>query len=297
MDNDGNGYVDDVRGWDFDGNSNNINSGGANDDHGTHVAGTIAGAGGNGKGVAGVCWSSVKLISGRFLGRRGGDTANAVKALDYFTDLKTRHGLNLVATNNSWGGGGYSQALSDAIDRAGQAEILTIVAAGNDSVNCEGNTSGACYPASYPNASIISVAALRSTGALVYNYGATTVDLGAPGYWHLVDGAEIGEGQGRVRLRQLQRHLDGHAACHRCRGSVCIDPSWRDSGADQGRHPQQHRADAIAAGQDRHWGAPRRQRLLTQDLRGTKKPGIAGFLFCLRSDAATSDKARWRAAR
>ena len=182
VDNDGNGYVDDVRGWDFDGNSNNINSGGANDDHGTHVAGTIAGAGGNGKGVAGVCWSGVKLISGRFLGRRGGDTANAVKALDYFTDLKTRHGLNLVATNNSWGGGGYSQALSDAIDRAGQAEILTIVAAGNDSVNCEGNTSGACYPASYPNASIISVAALRSTGALVYNYGATTVDLGAPGY-------------------------------------------------------------------------------------------------------------------
>ena len=195
VDNDGNGYVDDVRGWDFDGNSNNINSGGANDDHGTHVSGTIAGVGGNGTGVAGVCWSGVKLISGKFLGRRGGSTANAVKALDYFTDLKTRHGLNLVATNNSWGGGGYSQALSDAIDRAGQAEILTIVAAGNDSVNCEGNTSGACYPASYPNASIISVAALRSTGALVYNYGATTVDLGAPGYgiWSTVPTSSKGK--------------------------------------------------------------------------------------------------------
>ena len=72
VDNDGNGYVDDIRGWDFDGNSNNINSGGANDDHGTHVSGTIAGVGGNGKGVAGVCWSGVKLISGKFLGRRGG---------------------------------------------------------------------------------------------------------------------------------------------------------------------------------------------------------------------------------
>lgn len=181
VDNDGNGFVDDVRGWDFVGDTNNINSGGANDDHGTHVSGTIAGVGGNGKGVAGVCWSGVKLISGKFLGRRGGSTANAVRALDYFSDLKTRHGLNIVATNNSWGGG-YSQALSDAIDRATAANILTIVAAGNDSVNCDGNTSGVCYPASYSNAGIISVAALRNTGALVYNYGATTVDLGAPGY-------------------------------------------------------------------------------------------------------------------
>lgn len=182
VDNDGNGYVDDVRGWDFDGNSNDINSGGANDDHGTHVSGTIAGVGGNAKGVAGVCWSGVKLISGKFLGRRGGSTANAVKALDYFSDLKSRHGLNIVATNNSWGGGGYSQALSDAIDRATAANILTVVAAGNDSVNCENNTSGACYPASYPNPGIVSVAALNSSGALVYNYGVTTVDLGAPGY-------------------------------------------------------------------------------------------------------------------
>src|SRR5688572_23497971 len=106
IDNDGNGYVDDVRGWDFDGGSNNINSGGANDDHGTHVSGTIAGVGGNGKGVAGVCWSGVKIISAKFLGRRGGSTANAIAAVDYITDLKTRHGLNIVATNNSWGGGG-----------------------------------------------------------------------------------------------------------------------------------------------------------------------------------------------
>jgi subtilisin family serine protease len=182
VDNDGNGYVDDVHGWDFEGDSNDINAGGSNDDHGTHVSGTIAGVGGNGKGVAGVCWSGVKLISGRFLGRRGGTTADAVRAIDYFNDLKARHGINIAATNNSWGGGGYSQALSDAIDRAGQADILFIVAAGNDSVNCDGNTSGACYPAGYPNSNILSVAALRSNGALVYNYGATTVDIGAPGY-------------------------------------------------------------------------------------------------------------------
>jgi subtilisin family serine protease len=180
VDNDGNGYVDDVRGWDFDGNSNNINSGGAGDDHGTHVSGTIAGVGGNGTGVAGVCWSGVKLISGRFLGRRGGTTANAIKAVDYFTDLKTRHGLNIVATNNSWGGGGFSQGLQDAIERANTAGILFVAAAGNSGAN---NDTTASYPSNYPNANIIAVAALTSTGALASysQYGATTVDICAPG--------------------------------------------------------------------------------------------------------------------
>ena len=180
IDNDGNGYVDDVRGWDFDGGSNDINSGGANDDHGTHVSGTIAGVGGNGKGVAGVCWSGVKLISGRFLGRRGGTTANAIKAIDYFNDLKARHGLNIVATNNSWGGGGFSQALQDAIGRADNAGILFIAAAGNSGAN---NDTTASFPSNYPNPNIIAVAALTSTGALASysQYGATTVDIGAPG--------------------------------------------------------------------------------------------------------------------
>ncbi len=180
VDNDGNGYVDDVRGWDFDGNSSNINSGGASDDHGTHVSGTIAGVGGNGTGVAGVCWSGVKLISGRFLGRNGGTTANAIKAVDYFTDLKTRHGLNIVATNNSWGGGGFSLGLQDAIGRADAAGILFIAAAGNSGAN---NDTTASYPSNYPNANIIAVAALASNGTLASysQYGATTVDICAPG--------------------------------------------------------------------------------------------------------------------
>ncbi|QSX77346.1 S8 family peptidase [Agrilutibacter solisilvae] len=180
VDNDGNGKVDDVRGWDFDGGSNNINSGGANDDHGTHVSGTIAGVGGNGKGVAGVCWSGVKLISARFLGRRGGTTANAIAAVDYITDLKTRHGLNIVATNNSWGGGGFSQGLQDAIGRANTANILFIAAAGNDAYN---NDATASYPSNYPNANVIAVASTTSTGGLssFSQWGATTVDIGAPG--------------------------------------------------------------------------------------------------------------------
>ena len=180
VDNDGNGYVDDVRGWDFDGNSSNVNSGGANDDHGTHVAGTIAGVGGNGKGVAGVCWSGVKMISARFLGRRGGTTANAIKAVDYFNDLKARHGLNIVATNNSWGGGGFSQGLQDAIGRANTAGILFVAAAGNSAYD---NDTTASYPSNYPNANVIAVASITSTGALssFSQWGKTTVDLGAPG--------------------------------------------------------------------------------------------------------------------
>jgi Subtilase family/Fervidolysin N-terminal prodomain len=100
QDNDGNGFVDDIHGWDFAGNNNSIYDG-TGDDHGTHVAGTIGAIGGNGAGVAGVNWN-VTLISGKFLGASGGTSANAVRAVNYFTDLKTRHNLNIVATNNSW---------------------------------------------------------------------------------------------------------------------------------------------------------------------------------------------------
>ena len=180
VDNDGNGYVDDVRGWDFAGNTNNINSGGVGDDHGTHVAGTIGAVGGNATGVAGVCWTGIKMISGKFLGSQGGTSANAIKAIDYFNDLKTRHGLNIVATNNSWGGGGFSQALQDAIGRADAAGILFIAAAGNSASN---NDTTASYPSNYPNANVIAVASTTSAGGLssFSQFGATTVDIGAPG--------------------------------------------------------------------------------------------------------------------
>jgi subtilisin family serine protease len=178
IDDDGNGLIDDVYGWDFDGNNNTVFDG-TSDDHGTHVAGTIGGVGGNGKGVAGVVWN-VKLMNAKFLGTRGGSTVNAIKAVDYFTDLKTRHGINLVATNNSWGGGGFSQALKDAIDRAGAAGILFIAAAGNSGTDNDATPS---YPSGYSSANIIAVASITNTGALssFSQYGATTVDLGAPG--------------------------------------------------------------------------------------------------------------------
>jgi subtilisin family serine protease len=178
VDDDGNGYIDDHYGWDFDKNDNTTFDG-IDDDHGTHVSGTIGAKGGNGKGVAGVNWN-VTIISAKFLGTRGGTTANAIKAIDYLTDLKTRDGLNMVASNNSWGGGGYSQALYDAIERANTANILFIAAAGNDGINIDASPS---YPAAYANANVISVAAIDKNGGLASfsNYGKISVDLGAPG--------------------------------------------------------------------------------------------------------------------
>ena len=100
--------------------------------------------------------------------------------MDYFTDLKTRSGINLVATSNSWGGGGFSQGLADAIERANAAGILFVAAAGNSTVDCDGGT---CFPAGYANANVIAVASITSAGDIssFSNYGATTIDIGAPG--------------------------------------------------------------------------------------------------------------------
>ena len=189
VDDDGNGYVDDEHGWDFVSGDRTIYDG-TGDDHGTHVAGTIGAAGGNGVGVAGVNWN-VTMISGKFLGSSGGSTTGAIQAIDYMTGLKTRHGLNIVATSNSWGGGGYSQALLEAINRGGDAGILFIAAAGNNGVNIDG---GGFYPAGYSCTTtaagqprgwdcLVSVAAIDSGGGIASfsNFGAAGVDLGAPG--------------------------------------------------------------------------------------------------------------------
>ncbi|MGI8682763.1 MAG: S8 family serine peptidase, partial [Mycobacteriales bacterium] len=182
VDNDGNGFVDDTNGWDFFSDDRTVYDG-PGDDHGTHVSGTIGAEGGNGLGVVGVNWD-VTLISGKFLGPFGGSTADAVRAVDYMTDLKVRHGLNIVATNNSWGGGGFSQSLLDAISRGAVEDILFVAAAGNGGYNNDTNPS---YPASYDTTAgagydgVIAVAAINKTGGLANfsQYGATSVDLGA----------------------------------------------------------------------------------------------------------------------
>jgi subtilisin family serine protease len=183
IDDDGNGFVDDVTGWDFENNDNSTFDG-VGDDHGTHVSGTIGATRNNGIGVAGIC-GHVSMVNAKFLGANGGTTANAIKAIDYITDLKTRHGLNLVATNNSWGGGGFSQALKDAIDRSGAANILFIAAAGNGNLFGIGQNTDKKpnYPSAYTSENIIAVAAINKKGAKAgfSNYGLVSVDLGAPG--------------------------------------------------------------------------------------------------------------------
>jgi subtilisin family serine protease len=186
-DEDGNGYADDIYGWDFANNDNTIYDGGsagAADKHGTHVAGTI-GARSNSVGVVGVNWN-IKMISAKFLKQGGGTTSNAIRAINYLTDLKKNRGINIVATNSSWGGGGYSQALLDAIQAGGNEGILFVAAAGNNSSN---NDTTLSYPSTYVcnttsnGECLISVAAINSAGAMASfsNYGATSVDLGAPG--------------------------------------------------------------------------------------------------------------------
>jgi subtilisin family serine protease len=171
IDNDGNGYIDDVRGWDFAYNDNDpmdVQS------HGTHVSGTIAAKGNNSVGVTGVAWNA-KIMPLKFLDDSGsGSTSDAILALNY----ATAKGVKL--TNNSWGGGGYSQGLYDAINTAGQQGALFIAAAGNESSN---NDITPAYPASYNLPNIISVASTTHTDALsgFSNYGPTSVDLGAPG--------------------------------------------------------------------------------------------------------------------
>jgi subtilisin family serine protease len=170
VDDDANGHVDDVRGWDFySQDADPFDEQG----HGTHVAGTIGAVGNNGIGVAGVVWRC-KLVPLRFLGPNGGYISGAIGAIDYCR----RNGIKL--SNNSWGGGGYTQALSDAIRNAGTAGHLFVAAAGNSNLNTD---STAAYPVSYPLDTILGVAACNNDGARAYfsNYGARHVDIAAPG--------------------------------------------------------------------------------------------------------------------
>jgi subtilisin family serine protease len=175
LDDDGNGYIDDIHGWDFVANDNDPSD--ANS-HGTHVAGTIAASGNNFQGVVGVTWRC-SVMPLRFLDAGGnGSTSDALDALHYASTMR-RHGINIRATNNSWGGGG-DQALSDAIRESGQAGLLFIAAAGNSAGNNDVNP---FLPASYPWDNIIAVASTdrRDNLSSFSCYGATSVDLAAPG--------------------------------------------------------------------------------------------------------------------
>lgn len=175
IDDDGNGYIDDMHGWDWFNNDNEVYPGAT---HGTHVAGTIGAKGSNQTGVVGVA-SNVTLISCKFLESYGFDD-NAIKAIDYLIDLKTRHGINIKVTSNSWGGGGFNQGLLEAIQRAKAADILFVAAAGNSGTN---NDLQPNFPCGYDVDNIIAVGASDwgNNRASFSCFGLTTVDIFAPG--------------------------------------------------------------------------------------------------------------------
>jgi len=177
IDDDGNGYVDDIYGIDaYNSDSDPYDDRG----HGTHVAGTIGARGNNNIGVAGVNWE-VKIMALKFLGWQGsGTTSGAVECLEYVIMMKNDYGVNIMVTSNSWGGGNYSQALYDAIEAARDADILFVAAAGNDSSN---NDMSPHYPSNYTLDNVIAVASTDRNDSLsgFSNYGPTSVDLGAPG--------------------------------------------------------------------------------------------------------------------
>lgn len=171
LDDDGNGYVDDVYGYDFyNFDANPMDDHG----HGTHVAGTIAAVGNNGVGVAGVTWNA-RIMAVKFLGGGGGgSTSGAISAVLYAANMGAK------VLNNSWGGGGFSQALLDAIRTADQAGALFVAAAGNNGTN---NDTAPHYPSNYDAPNVVSVAATdhNDLRAGFSNFGAQSVDLGAPG--------------------------------------------------------------------------------------------------------------------
>jgi hypothetical protein len=177
IDDDSNGYVDDIHGVD----RINIDSDPIDDQsHGTHVAGTIGAIGNNSIGIAGIAWN-VKQIGCKAFNAAGmGSIATVISCINYLVNLKKNHGINIVATNNSYGGFPYSVGMFNAIAASRDANMVFVAGAGNNGTN---NDSAPFYPASYQISNVISVAANDSSKnkANFSNFGVTSVDISAPG--------------------------------------------------------------------------------------------------------------------
>ncbi|WP_206484298.1 S8 family serine peptidase [Thalassotalea sp. G2M2-11] len=175
IDDDGNGYIDDIHGISAindDGNPYDTAQ------HGTHVSGTIGAEGNNSMGVVGVNWRT-SMVGCSFLGSQGGTTDDGIQCIDYMIGLKNA-GNNIRVLNNSWGGGGFSQALKDAISAANNADLLFVAAAGNDGSDID---AGGFYPAGYDVPNVVAVASTDSEDNLsgFSNFGDQLVHLAAPG--------------------------------------------------------------------------------------------------------------------
>lgn len=171
IDDDGNGYIDDIHGWNFKDNSNKSDD---DNSHGTHCAGIIGAVGNNAKGISGVNWE-VTLMPLKFLGADGsGGTSGALEAIEYGTKM----GVQILS--NSWGGGGKSSLVEAAINKAEAKGILFVAAAGNDGTD---NTTKPHYPSNYTLDNVVSVAATDNQGVLARfsNYSLKDVHVAAPG--------------------------------------------------------------------------------------------------------------------
>ena len=250
IDDDSNGYVDDVAGWDFVSNDNKpydlaveplqLLTGG-NPGHGTHCAGNVAARSDNGIGVAGVA-PNVKIMALRFISEKGqGTTAAAIKAIRYAVD----NGAKVLS--NSWGSEGEdpaegteNQALRDAVQYAQDKGVLFIAAAGNghQGVGYSNDTdANPSYPATYKHENIVSVAALDANDAFgsFSNWGKNTVHIGAPGV--KVYSTTVGSEYSDIVIDKFGFHAtwDGTSmACPHVAGAAALywsahpEKTWKD---------------------------------------------------------------------
>lgn len=171
VDDDGNGYVDDINGFNFVNDTGNVRD---DNGHGSHCAGTIGGHGDDNHGVVGVNWN-VSIMAVKFLDAGGSGTlANAIKAIDY-----TRK-MGVKLSSNSWGGDINSDLLKNAIDQTREVGQLFLAAAGNEGRDADVRPS---FPSGFQLEHIVSIAAVDNRGELAYfsNYGANKVHVAAPG--------------------------------------------------------------------------------------------------------------------
>ena len=179
VDDDGNGYVDDIYGIDTCNGD-----GDPYDDHyhGTHVAGTIAAVTDNGAGIAGITWNRARIMALKFLSASGsGATSDAVECIEYLLAMNERTENNIVVMNASWGSTSSSDILKAALESAAEAGIIMSAAAGNSTNDCDGDQKH--YPSSQDVENVISVGATDQNDRLATfsNYGASEVDIAAPG--------------------------------------------------------------------------------------------------------------------